>query len=61
MTTHDYSTGPGPSDPPDAGPEKIRDDPAGSYGRALAALIVAIADITSEPSHPNGRPGSSDE
>jgi hypothetical protein len=61
MTTRDYSTGPvrgaaaltaaatRSSDRPDPAPSKMRDDPAGSYGRALAALIIAVADITSEP------------
>jgi hypothetical protein len=44
-----------PSDRPDPVPEAIRDDPAGSYGRALAALIIAIADITSEPNPTKGR------
>jgi hypothetical protein len=61
MTIRNYSTGPEraaagrtaaatrPSDLPDPVPKKIRDVPGGSYGRALAALIIAIADITSEP------------
>jgi hypothetical protein len=61
MTTRDYSTGPEraaaaltaaasrPSDRLDPGPKATWDDPGGSYGRALAILLIAIADITSDP------------
>jgi hypothetical protein len=67
MTTRHYSTSPEraaaalttvatrPGDRPDPAPKKIQDHSAGSYGRALAALIIAIADITSEPK-PNPPP-----
>jgi hypothetical protein len=37
------------SDESDLAPETMNGDAAGSYGRTLAALIIAIADITSEP------------
>jgi hypothetical protein len=37
------------SDRSEPAPEKIRDEGAGPYGRALARLIVAIADVVSGP------------
>jgi hypothetical protein len=61
MTTFDYSadsdraaaalTGPETrsGNRSDLAREKLHGDAGGSYGRALAGLIIAIADITSEP------------
>jgi hypothetical protein len=37
-------------------PERIVDEGAGTYGRALAGLIVAIADVVSGPT-PTSPPG----
>jgi hypothetical protein len=37
------------SDRSDTAPERIQDEAAGSYDRALASLIIAIANITSGP------------
>lgn len=54
MTTFDYSADPEraatrSSDRSDPASERIHGDAGRSYGRALAALMIAIADITSEP------------
>ena len=47
------------NDRSDPAPEKIQDEAAGSYDRALASLIIAIANITSGPAStpPPGQAG----
>jgi hypothetical protein len=62
MTTFDYSIDPERSATPltaaatgdrsDPATERPHGDAGGSYGRALAALMIAIADIASEPNPP---------
>jgi hypothetical protein len=62
MTTFDHSVDPeraaapltaaAPGDRSDPATERLHGDAGGSYGRALAALMIAIADITSEPNPP---------
>jgi hypothetical protein len=72
MTTFDYSADPeraaaaltgaatpfsDRSDPP---PERLQGEASGSYGRALAALIIAVADLASGPNPPPPRRVGSD-